>query len=163
MSEIIELTAEELAELEYLRAEELAELENLRAKCLKKDGDFRKNAARKDIDRLCELETRLSESSGDGNTEEQPPPQKKPAKPAGPSFRIDGADPYGSGVLRCLNKLRADQGAEPECLPLVLVPDDPNALVVLANYRHRCRGAGVADAVRLAAVETAIKAFGGKL
>jgi len=87
----------------------------------------------------------------------------KPSKPAGPRFRITGADPYALGVLRCLNNLLAEQGAEAECLPLVLRPDDPNALAVLANYRQRCGGAGLADGVRLKAVEAAIVEFGGKL
>lgn len=146
MSGIIELTEGELAELE-----------DLRAGCLKKNGDFRKDASQENRDRLCVLDARQPESTAD--TEELPPPP--PAR--GPRFRIDGADPYGLGALRCLNKLLAAQGAEPECLPMVLRPDDPNALAILENYRQRCAGAGLADAERLAGVEAAIKAFGGKL
>jgi len=150
-------------EIELLTAEEIAELDSLRANCLKKDGDFRKNASRKNMDRLCELEARLPESSADKGTEKPPAKSKEPTKPRGPVFRIDGADPYGLGALRCLNKLLAEQGSDQECLPLVLTLDDPNALAVLENYRQRCRGAGLADAERLAKVEAAIKAFGGKL
>ena len=154
MSETIELTEEETAELE-----------SLRKKCLKKNGEFRNNASQKDCDRLCELEVRLpdTDSTDDGLENTTTEERSAPVKQKGPIFRITGADPYALGVLRCLNNLLAEQGAEAECLPLILRPDDPNALAVLANYRQRCGGAGLADGVRLKAVEAAIVEFGGKL
>lgn len=153
-------------ELVPLTPDEAAELEGLQEKCLKEDGGFRIFALKVDKDRLLELEARIPEpgdNTGD-ETETPPPPPKEPPKPAGPSFRIDGVDPYGMGALRCLNKLLAAQGKGPACLPLVLEPDKSgNALAVLANYRLRCRGAGTQDAVRLKAVDAAIVKFGGKL
>ena len=152
-------------ELVPLTEAEAAELEALQAKCLKQDGEFRKDASQKNRDRLIELEARIPDPDNSDETETPPPPPpKKPAKPAGPSFRIDGVDPYGGGALRTLNKLLAAQGKDEACLPLVLVPDKKgNGLAVLQNYRLRCRGAGTQDSVRLKAVEEAIVAFGGTL
>jgi hypothetical protein len=82
---------------------------------------------------------------------------EKEAKQKGPGFVMVAGNPYVDGVLRFYARICDLPASRLTERPFVLLPTDPNAVEVLANYA--LRAAGACDKVRVEAVEKAIGEF----